>query len=153
MKRRIFNQAILMSALGVPFLTHAAAPVVEVYKSESCGCCGAWVDHLKANGFAVKVNNVANPSNYREKFGIPNALGSCHTGVVEGYAIEGHVPAAEIKRLLAQRPKARGLAVPAMPLGSPGMEGPRRDPYDVFLVHADGRSTVYAHYNAGELKG
>ncbi|WP_370662885.1 DUF411 domain-containing protein [Massilia timonae] len=110
----------------------AAAPVIDVFKSASCGCCSAWVEHLKANGLATRVVNVDNPSDYRERGGIPNELGSCHTGVVRGYALEGHVPAKEIKRLLADRPTAKGLAVPAMPLGAPGMEGPCNDPYDVF---------------------
>jgi len=125
----------------------AAAPVIEVFKSESCGCCAAWVDHLKANGFTPKVSNVANPSDYRERGGIPNELGSCHTAMVQGYAIEGHVPASDIKRLLAEKPKAKGLAVPAMPLGSPGMEGPRKDPFDVLLVQANGKTKVFKHYN------
>jgi hypothetical protein len=148
MKRRQFSILALAGACGLPALAQArqAAPVIEVYKSEACGCCGAWVEHLKANGFAARVTNVDNPSDYRERAGIPNQLGSCHTALVGGYAIEGHVPAAEIKRLLAEKPKARGLAVPGMPLGSPGMEGPRKDPYDVFLVDARGRATVYKHY-------
>lgn len=145
MQRRTLMQAAL-AALLLPAAAQAALPVVEVYKSASCGCCHLWVDHLRANGFTVKAHDVANPSDYREKFGIPAALGSCHTGIVAGYAIEGHVPAQEIKRLLAERPKARGLAVPGMPLGSPGMEGPRSDPYDVMLVGTDGRYKVYRHY-------
>jgi len=91
--------------------------------------------------------NVPDPAVYRRKHGIPDALGSCHTAVVEGYAIEGHVPAREVKRLLAQRPKARGLAVPRMPAGSPGMEGSHREPYDVFLVLPDGSQKLYARYN------
>jgi hypothetical protein len=133
--------------LFTPVFAMAAAPVIEVFKSESCGCCGAWVEHLKANGFTTRVVNVENPSDYRERGGIPDKLGSCHTGIVQGYAIEGHVPASDIKRLLAQKPKAKGLAVPAMPLGSPGMEGPRKDPYDVLLVQANGSTKVYKHYN------
>ena len=120
--------------------------MIEVYKSATCGCCTEWVKHLQDNGFTVKAHDVANPSDYREKFGIPQELGSCHTGMVNGYAIEGHVPAREIRRLLAERPKARGLAVPAMPMGSPGMEGHRNDPYDVLLVQANGRRKVYQHY-------
>jgi hypothetical protein len=146
MKRRQFACLALATTIGLPALARRAAPTIEVFKSESCGCCGAWVEHLKANGFATRVTNVDNPSDYRQRAGIPDELGSCHTGLVGGYAIEGHVPAAEIKRLLAEKPKARGLAVPAMPLGSPGMEGPRKDPYDVFLVDAKGRATVYKHY-------
>ncbi len=147
MKRRILLQAILAGSLGVHLTASAALPVIEVYKSASCGCCTEWVKHLEANGFTVKARDVANPSDYREQFGIPNALGSCHTAKVRGYALEGHVPASEIKRLLAERPKARGLAVPSMPMGSPGMEGNRSDPYDVLLVHTDGRHSSYRHYN------
>lgn len=147
-KRRILLQAAVAAAFGIPFAARAALPAIEVYKSAACGCCHGWVDHLRANGFTVNAHDVANPSDYREKFGIPNELGSCHTAVVQGYAIEGHVPAPEIKRLLAERPKAKGLAVPAMPLGSPGMEGPRNDPYDVLLVRADGGYSVYRHYGA-----
>ena len=147
MSRRLFSRAALAAALFTPMLAMAAAPVIDVFKSESCGCCGAWVEHLKANGFAPRVVNVENPSDYRERGGIPDKLGSCHTGMIQGYAIEGHVPASDIKRLLAQKPKAKGLAVPAMPLGSPGMEGPRKDPYDVLLVQADGRTKVFKHYN------
>ena len=144
---RLLRQAALAAALCTPMFAMAAAPVIEVFKSESCGCCAAWVDHLKANGFAPKVSNVANPSDYRERGGIPNELGSCLTAMVQGYAIEGHVPAADIKRLLAEKPKAKGLAVPAMPLGSPGMEGPRKDPFDVVLVQANGKTKVFKHYN------
>jgi hypothetical protein len=117
-----------------------------VYKTASCGCCKGWVKHLEENGFAVKAHDVPNPGGYREKFGIPQELGSCHSARVGGYALEGHVPAAEIKRLLASKPKATGLAVPAMPLGSPGMEGPRSDPYDVLLVKKDGKTTVFKRY-------
>jgi hypothetical protein len=132
--------------LSVPALASAAMPVIDVFKTETCGCCDAWVTHLKANGFTVKLNNVANPADYRQKFGIPDGLGSCHTAKIAGYAIEGHVPAREIKRLLASGVKARGLAVPAMPLGSPGMEAARSEPYDVLLVQPNGRTTIYKHY-------
>lgn len=138
---------VAAGVLALQMTAHAAIPVIEVYKSESCGCCEEWVKHLQQAGFAVKAENVANPSDYRAKFGIPNNLGSCHTGFVKGYALEGHVPAADIKRLLAEKPKAKGLAVPAMPLGSPGMEGPRKDPFDVLLVQSNGRHSVYNHYN------
>jgi hypothetical protein len=150
MKRRTFLQGILATGIGVALNAQAALPTIEVYKSESCGCCISWVEHLRANGFTVKVSNVANPSDYREKFGVPDALGSCHTGLVQGYALEGHVPAREIKRLLAERPKAKGLAVPGMPVGSPGMEveGRGSDAYDVVLIHADGKQSVYRRYEA-----
>ena len=147
MHKRLLLQAVLTGALGVPLVASAAAPVIEVYKSESCGCCTEWVKHLQRNGFTVKAQNVANPSDYREKFGMPQDLGSCHTGMVAGYALEGHVPAVDIKRLLVEKPKARGVAVPSMPMGSPGMEGRRKDPFDVLLVQANGRYSVYRHYN------
>lgn len=147
MKHRIFKRTILAASLAMPLLASAAAPVVEVYKSAYCGCCTGWVEHMQANGFDVKVKNVESPSDYREKFGMPQAMGSCHTAKVQGYTVEGHVPAAEIKRLLKEKPKAVGLAVPSMPMGSPGMEGPRKDPYDVFLVQANGSTTIYQHYN------
>ncbi len=136
----------LCALLALPALATAAKPVIEVYKSATCGCCQAWADHLKENGFTVKVNNVADTATYRQKFGIPAELGSCHTAKVGGYAIEGHVPASDIKRLLAARAKARGLAVPEMPHGSPGMETGRTDPYDVLLIEPDGRTKVYQHY-------
>lgn len=106
------------------------------------------MDHLRANGFRVKTVDVQNTESHRARYGIPAALGGCHTAIVNGYALEGHVPAREIKRLLAERPKARGLAVPGMPAGSPGMESNRPTPYDVFIVLADGSNRVYAHYDA-----
>jgi hypothetical protein len=105
------------------------------------------MDHLRANGFRVKPVAVEDTGVVRRRHGIPEALGGCHTAVVDGYAIEGHVPAREIKRLLAEKPVARGLAVPGMPTGSPGMESPdRRDPYDVLIVRDDGRHAVYRSY-------
>lgn len=147
MKRRIVLKGALVGLLSLHLYAQAALPTIDVYKSAVCGCCSKWVEHLRASGFQVKAHDVANPSDYRQKLGMPDALGSCHTAVVQGYAIEGHVPAQEIKRLLAERREAKGLAVPSMPLGSPGMEGDRRDPYDVFLVHKNGRQSVYRHYS------
>lgn len=153
MQRRTLLQTLLIAVLPAPELARAAvAPLVEVYKTEGCGCCEGWIEHLKANGFAVKTRNVGDTGAYRQKFGILNDLGSCHTGIVQRYALEGHVPAAEVKRLLAEKPKAIGLAVPSMPLGSPGMEGPRKDPYDVFLVKADGSISVYERYSGKAQK-
>jgi hypothetical protein len=142
-----FRNVAVAALIGLPMIASAATQAVEVYKTATCGCCEEWVKHLRTNGFEVDAHNVANPSDTREKMGIPNRLGSCHTAVVGGYAIEGHVPAAEIKRLLAEKPKAKGLAVPAMPPGSPGMEGPMHMPYDVLLVRNDGSTTVYKHYD------
>ena len=104
------------------------------------------MDHLRANGFRVKPIHVDDTSAARRRYGIPEALAGCHTAVVEGYAIEGHVPAREIWRLLEERPKAKGLAVPGMPAGSPGMPSKKPQPYDVLLVKADGTTAVYRSY-------
>lgn len=146
MKRRDMMRMTAAAVLSIHGAAWAAAPVVDVYKTATCGCCKDWVRHLQENGFTVRTHEVNNPSDYRAKFGIPDRFGSCHTGVVNGYALEGHVPAADIQRLLKQKPKAAGLAVPAMPMGAPGMEGPRQDPYDVYLVRQDGNAAVYQHY-------
>ena len=121
-------------------------PQVEVWKDPNCGCCKDWVVHLEANGFDVKVNDTGNTA-ARTRLRIPEKMGSCHTASVGGYAIEGHVPARDIQRLLKERPKAVGLAVPGMPVGSPGMDSPlyngRVDAFDVLLVLEDGSSRVY----------
>ncbi len=132
--------------------TTAKTPL-EVWKDPDCGCCGDWVKHLEANGFAVRVNDTGN-SAARSRLGVPAQLGSCHTARVAGYAIEGHVPAREIRRLLKERPQAVGLSVPGMPVGSPGMDGTvygnRRDPFDVLLIAKDGSTQVYQSYNRPE---
>jgi hypothetical protein len=125
----------------------AAGPKMTVYKTRTCGCCAKWVEHLKTNGFDVTVEEVPSTAEYRQKYGVPEKLASCHTGVVSGYAIEGHVPAREIKRLLKTESKtAKGLAVPGMPAGSPGMEGARVDEYSVLLFDAKGSASVYEKY-------
>ena len=134
-------------SLAMPISVRARQTVVEVYKSATCDCCSNSIKQLQQNGFTVKAHDVRDTSAYRTQFGVPYALGSCHTATVDGYAIEGHVPAREIKRLLAEKPKAKGLAVPSMPLGSPGMEGPRSDPYEVLLFQANERYTVYQKYD------
>lgn len=122
-------------------------PVIDVYKSPTCGCCSKWVDHLKANGFTVRAHDTENVVAHKIRLGVPAGYGSCHTAEVGGYVVEGHVPAKEIKRMLKEKPRARGLAVPAMPTGSPGMEtAGRKDAYDVFLVNRDGSTMTFAHY-------
>jgi hypothetical protein len=149
----MMNRRQLLAVLAaVPAAVHAQTrPVVEVWKSPSCGCCKDWVAHMEANGFATRVHDSGNTA-MRGRLGIPMALGSCHTALVAGYALEGHVPATDVKRLLAERPQAVGLAVPGMPVGSPGMDGPeygtRRDRYEVLLVRKDGSHGVFATYNA-----
>ncbi|SFP98795.1 Uncharacterized conserved protein [Nitrosomonas cryotolerans] len=150
---------LIRSILAISFFsvaTYAAATTtVEVYKSPTCGCCSKWVDHLRDNGFTVKTNDVGNKE-ARARAGFSNSVGSCHTAFVNGYAIEGHVPAQDIKRLLKERPKAVGLAVPDMPKGSPGMEGPRSEPYNVLLVEKKGDqridATVYSRHDPSAQK-
>ena len=142
---KILNRALAVIVLaGAPAL--ASAQTVTVYKDANCGCCKAWVKHLEANGFRTRVHDVPDMTPHKLKLRVPERLGSCHTAVVEGYTIEGHVPASDIRRLLAARPKARGLAVPGMPEGSPGMETGKVDAYDVMLFSDDGRSTVYSRH-------
>jgi len=149
MKRRQFLTAVAAVAVstGLPALAARPLPQVEVYKNPDCGCCGAWVDHLKAAGFPVRVHETPDTSAVRKRHGIPDEFGSCHTGVVSGYALEGHVPADDVKRLLAKAPAAAGLSVPGMPVGSPGMEvGSRKDPYQVLLIDKAGRSSIFNTY-------
>lgn len=148
MKRRavLTSLAAAAAALSLPVVAKEALPTVQVFKNPSCGCCGAWVDHMKAAGFSV--TEVADISVARKRQGLPDRFGSCHTAVVGGYVVEGHVPAADVKKLLAMKPVAVGLAVPGMPVGSPGMEmGSRKDPYQVFLVARVGRERVFSAYN------
>ena len=125
-----------------------AAPEVAVYKRANCSCCMKWVTHLEKAGFSVQARNVRDLKLVRERVGIPEQLAACHTAEVGGYLVEGHVPAEDIKRLLRERPAAKGLAVPGMPAGSPGMEAPsgKGKPYDVFLVAKDGNSSVFARH-------
>ena len=149
--RRRRTVVALLSALAFPALAQPRATEIHVYKSPTCGCCNDWIKHLEASGFAVSATNVPESRHYRARFGMPARLGSCHTAVVAGYVIEGHVPAREIKRLLRERPTALGLSGPGKPVGSPGMDGPEYggqvDPYDVLLVQKDGRASVYAAYD------
>lgn len=120
---------------------------MTVYKDQGCGCCDLWVEHLEKAGFTVEVHEMSDMGPTKVRLGVPPAMRSCHTGEVSGYFLEGHVPAADVLRLLRERPDARGLAVPGMPLGSPGMEVQgHSQPYDVLLVAKDGKTSVYAHY-------
>ena len=129
----------------------ADGPVATVFKSPTCGCCSLWGRHLEENGFTVVNKDRTDMTVVKDSLGVPGDLGSCHTAVIDGYVIEGHVPAASIQRLLDERPDARGLAVPGMPLGSPGMEqGDRRQSYDVFLVDANGEVTVFDHIEGND---
>jgi hypothetical protein len=122
----------------------ARATDVVVYKSPTCGCCKEWVSHLKENGFSVAVHNRRNMNPVKAELGVPRNLQSCHTAKADGYIVEGHVPADEITRLLKEKPQIKGLAVPGMPMGSPGMEGLRKDPYEVLTFQQNGKTSVYA---------
>jgi len=139
--------SVAMVTIGVVLVQGPAkAADITVYKSPTCGCCGKWVEHLEANGFSVEVKQRRDLRPIKQQLGVQAALQSCHTGVIDGYVIEGHVPAADIRRLLEQRPAVRGLAVPGMPMGSPGMEGPRPQPYEVVTFDAEGNTRTFSRH-------
>ena len=143
--RRLAQTISISLALGISS-AFAQTSQVEVYKSASCGCCGQWVEHLRQSGFSVEPHNVSDVPAARKRLGMPDKLGACHTAKIGRYVIEGHVPAADIQRLLREKPAALGLAVPSMPPGSPGMEGPRSIPYNTLLVRGDGSTEVFARH-------
>jgi hypothetical protein len=143
--RRFGIVTLLVNLAAMPGLAQSP-PVVEVYKSATCGCCANWVAHLRREGFEVKATDVTDLPAIRAKHKVPDSVASCHTALVGGYIVEGHVPAADIKRLLKERPAVRGIAVPGMPMGSPGMEGPRSDAYDVVTFDAAGNVKVFTPY-------
>lgn len=153
MKRRHLLATLASAGIALPLATWATAakPQIEVWKDAGCGCCKDWIAHLEANGFAVKAHDGGN-TDARKRWGMPSQFGSCHTARIADYTLEGHVPAADVKRLLRDKPKAIGLSVPGMPIGSPGMDGPqygsRHDAYDVLLVNLDGSSRVFQNYPA-----
>lgn len=123
-----------------------AAPTLVVYKTPTCGCCKAWVSAMEDAGFTVEVHDVGDLAPVKHAAGVPSELQACHTARIGGYVVEGHVPAADIRRLLAERPDVAGIATPGMPVGSPGMEGPYKDRYDVMTFGTDGRTTVFASH-------
>ncbi|SFJ16931.1 DUF411 domain-containing protein [Albimonas pacifica] len=155
---RLSRRALLLGALSTaalplvaPGRASAATTAMTVMKDPSCGCCGAWVEIMQAEGFEIAVEEMGNAPLVRRKIelGVPQEAVSCHTGLIEGYVVEGHVPAADIRRLLEERPDAVGLAVPGMPWGSPGM-GPEdeREAYDVVLIGRDGGLSLWSRYAA-----
>jgi hypothetical protein len=156
--RRRFALGLLAAAVA-PLAMSQVRPAVplrmEVWKSPTCGCCKDWIVHVQAHGFEVSVNDVGNTA-ARKRLGMAERYGSCHTARVAGYVVEGHVPAAEVQRLLREKPDALGLAVPGMPIGSPGMDGPeyggQQDRYDVLLLARDGSARVYARYEGGRRR-
>ena len=143
MNRRLLAALAPLAFLGMA--GNAAAATLNVTKSASCGCCKHWVEHMKKAGFLVKVNTVDDVTPTAQHLGVPDRLRSCHTSEIGGYAIEGHVPAADVKRLLGMKPKAAGIAVPGMVVGSPGMEhGDHKEPYQVLLFDKAGNTRVFA---------
>lgn len=136
------------AAAVINTLAAESLPPMTVHKSPACGCCGLWVDQMQDAGFSVSVVPTDDLNPLKVAMGVPPAGGSCHTAIVGGYFIEGHVPAADIRRLLTERPAARGLTVPGMVVGSPGMETPSGDvqPYTVYLVDLEGNSSPYSHH-------
>lgn len=133
-------------AAGAPEVVLDSGPgVVQVYKTPSCGCCSGWVDHLREQGFVVEVQDLANLNAVKASLGVDSDLMSCHTATVDGYVVEGHVPAGSLRRLLDERPAVAGIAVPGMPIGSPGMEGPNPESYDVVAFDRSGGRTVFEH--------
>lgn len=152
---RIALASVSAAGLSFPMIVHgrSAHPSITVWKTPTCGCCKQWVAHLQKNGFEVATNDVNDTSAIRKKLGFPDQYGSCHTAKLGEYIIEGHVPAEDIRKLLKDKPQARGLAVPSMPLGSPGMEGTgpfagTRHAYDVLLVLHNGNARVFKSYTA-----
>jgi hypothetical protein len=144
--RRAFLGAVALLASAPALPLRAAGKVrVEVYKSAGCGCCSMWVQHLQASGFEVVAQDVDDLDAVKRMAGVPGHLAACHTALVEGYVVEGHTPAAAIQRLLAERPAIRGLAVPGMPAGSPGMPGPEPERYDV-IAFGDGGERVFMSF-------
>mgnify|MGYP002778617402 CR=1 FL=1 len=134
----------LVAARRLPAAPPPAKPVMVVYKDPQCGCCTKWNDHMKAAGFTLQVRDTADLATVKASVGVPSRLQSCHTALIGGYFVEGHVPADLVAKLLREKPAIAGLAVPGMPAGSPGMEGPPPERYEVVAVGRDGRTSVYA---------
>ncbi len=145
---KTFCLIICLVVISLFINSQAMASEIYVYKNPHCGCCNKWISYLKDQGFTVKTENNSMLPAMKEAVGITSELASCHTAVVDGYVLEGHVPAEDIKRLLEERPDIKGLAVPGMPIGSPGMEqGDTKERYDVIAIKKDGSTYVYSTYN------
>lgn len=154
--RRSFLAALpLVAGAGIRAVSAAERPVVVMHKDPSCGCCGAWADHIATAGFPTRIIEETRINAVKARLGVPAALWSCHTAEVDGYILEGHVPAASLIRLLAERPAIRGLAVPGMPVGSPGMEVPGvvADTYDVMAFGADAPSVFMRFHGSAPIRG
>ncbi len=139
---RVIAAFLIFLSSGIS-LAEPVLPTVKVYKSPTCGCCKKWISHLESNGFKVEATNLNNLTPIKDKLGIEPRIRSCHTAKIGGYVVEGHVPASDIKRMLKDKPEIVGLAVPGMPMGSPGMEGPRKDNYSVIAIGKSGELALY----------
>ncbi|MGK0273326.1 MAG: hypothetical protein ACI88H_004006 [Cocleimonas sp.] len=152
-KRKYLSGIVIISlfliAVGIIFLNSkpinadSTLPIVTVYKTPTCGCCKKWIRHLQSNGFIVKTKNLNSLRSIKEELGIEPKFRSCHTAKIGNYYVEGHVPAEDIKKMLSDASDINGLAVPGMPMGSPGMEGLSKDDYDVLAIQNDGRYSTY----------
>ena len=140
------RMAVLLALLVPTAWAAPPLPTVTVYKSPSCVCCGRWIEHMKANGFPMVVHDAEDITAHKVRLGVPPAMGSCHTAEVSGYLVEGHVPAADVKRMLAEKPDAKGLVLPGMPQSAPGMDAMIESPYDVLLLGNDGRAAIYVRH-------
>jgi hypothetical protein len=149
-RRMLLLGAVILGSSALPAVAAPQSVAVQVWKDPNCGCCKDWIAHLQQNGFTARVIDQGNNA-MRSRLGMPQKYGSCHTALVQGYVIEGHVPAADIRRLLKEKPRALGLAVSGMPIGSPGMDGPayggQRDPYQVLLIQKDGSVEIFNSYS------
>jgi hypothetical protein len=141
-----FRTIMLLIVVALTPAMAADLPVVQVYKSPTCGCCSKWVEHLRKNGFTVDVTNVADVTPIKQANSVPPSLSSCHTALVDGYIIEGHVPVEDIFKLLKERPAVAGIAVPGMPIGSPGMEGRNPQPFKVVAFGTDGETKEFSSH-------
>ena len=150
MRKRVLAAGLLgaLVSVGGIVIAQKPAPTVQVYKSPTCGCCASWVKHLQQHGFTTRVTETDDVATIKAQRGVPARVQSCHTAVVDGYVIEGHVPAADVQRLLKERPSVVGIAVPGMPIGSPGMEVPGQKPqkYDVVAFDKQGQTRVFASH-------
>ena len=155
MDRRGFLAASLVGAAtlvarrasaAMPLRTDVARPPVTVYKDASCGCCKKWIEHMQASGFTVDAHDSADMDAVKDHYGVPSGVRSCHTALVGNYVVEGHVPAADVERMLKEQPKAAGLSVPGMVMGSPGMEGSMSRPYTVLAFQKTGATTTFASH-------
>ena len=148
---RFLSLTVLLVWIGLGCTAAAEPAEIHVYKTPSCGCCNGWIDHLRANGFSVRATDVRNLTPIKRSNGIPPELASCHTALVDGYVVEGHVPAEDVRRMLEKKPAIAGLAVPGMPIGSPGMEGPHPQRYRV-LSFGGGQVDVFAEHGPAGIE-